>query len=53
MWGVYFHAVVGEIVANEVGEDEAMASDFIERLPALQRRLRKEINGNDVKSNQS
>ncbi|CAF1412372.1 unnamed protein product [Adineta ricciae] len=42
IWGVYFHAIAGEIVSKEVGEDGAMASDFINRLPAIQQRLRQE-----------
>lgn len=53
VWGVYFHAVTGETVSKEVGEDGAMATDFIDRLPAIQRRLRREISKNDPKSNQS
>jgi len=36
VWGVYFHAVTGEIVSKEVGEDGAMATDFIDRLPTIQ-----------------
>ncbi len=40
VWGVYFHAITGEAISKEVGEDRSMASDFIERLPAIQRRLR-------------
>ena len=42
VWGVYFHAVTGEVVSEEVGEDGAMATDLIDRLPAIQQRLRKE-----------
>jgi NAD(P)H-hydrate repair Nnr-like enzyme with NAD(P)H-hydrate dehydratase domain len=40
VWGVYFHAVTGEAISKEVGEDGAMATDFIDRLPTIQRRLR-------------
>lgn len=42
VWGIYFHAVTGETVSKEVGEDGAMASDFIDRLPTIQRRLRQQ-----------
>ena len=41
VWGVYVHAMAGEVVSKEVGEDGAMATDFIERLPGIQRDLRK------------
>jgi hypothetical protein len=36
VWGVYFHAVTGEIVSKEVGKDGAMATDFIDHLPTIQ-----------------
>jgi NAD(P)H-hydrate repair Nnr-like enzyme with NAD(P)H-hydrate dehydratase domain len=51
VWGVYFHAVTGETVSKEVGEDGAMASDFIDRLPAIQRRLRHATSNEDTDSN--
>ena len=53
VWGVYFHAVAGETVSKEVGEDGAMATDFIDRLPAIQRRLRQATRTKDDKSNRS
>ncbi len=40
VWNVYFHAVTGEAASKEVGEDGAVASDFIDRLPTIQRHLR-------------
>jgi ADP-dependent NAD(P)H-hydrate dehydratase len=39
-WGVYLHALAGEATAHEVGEDGAMASDFLAHLPPLIRYLR-------------
>ena len=45
LWGVYFHAVTGTVVSKEVGEDGAMATDFIDRLPAVQRDLRQATAG--------
>lgn len=38
--GIYFHAMAGEVISKEVGEDGAMATDFIGRLPGIQRDLR-------------
>jgi NAD(P)H-hydrate repair Nnr-like enzyme with NAD(P)H-hydrate dehydratase domain len=49
VWGVYFHAVTGETVSKEVGEDGAVASDFIDRLPTIQRRLRQVTSNKDDK----
>jgi len=49
IWGVYFHAVTGETVSKEVGEDGAMATDFIDRLPTIQRRLRQATSNKDGK----
>lgn len=46
VWGVYFHAMTGEDIAKEQGKDGALASDFIERLPRLQRELRRAISSN-------
>ena len=46
VWGVYFHAMAGEVVSKEVGEDGAMATDFIERLPGIQRDLRQATSSN-------
>lgn len=43
VWGVYFHAMVGETIAKEVGKDGSMASDFLEYLPRLQRELRQSM----------
>jgi ADP-dependent NAD(P)H-hydrate dehydratase len=40
VWGVYLHALAGEEVAREYGEDGGMASDFVERLPIVLRYLR-------------
>ncbi|CAF1050749.1 unnamed protein product [Adineta ricciae] len=53
IWGVYFHAIAGEIVSKEVGEDGAMASDFINRLPAIQQRLRQETRSKNSKPSRS
>ena len=53
IWGVYFHAIAGEIVSKEVGEDGAIASDFINRLPAIQQRLRQEIRSKNSKPSRS
>ncbi len=39
-WGVYLHALAGEATARDLGEDGAMASDFLPHLPRLIRFLR-------------
>jgi hypothetical protein len=44
VWNVYFHAVTGEAASKEVGEDGAVASDFID-----QRRLRQAKSNEDDK----
>ncbi|HEY9840390.1 MAG TPA: NAD(P)H-hydrate dehydratase [Candidatus Obscuribacterales bacterium] len=44
-WGVYLHALAGEEVARELGDDGLMAHDLLERLPLIQRRLRQNMNG--------
>lgn len=41
IWGVHFHALAGEAVAKDGGEDGVMARDFIERLPSVQKYLRR------------
>jgi hydroxyethylthiazole kinase-like uncharacterized protein yjeF len=40
IWGVYLHARAGEAVAEELGEDGLLASDWVERLPNVLRTLR-------------
>ena len=40
IWGVFLHARAGEEVAQDVGEDGALASDFVARLPGIQKHLR-------------
>ncbi len=42
LWAVYLHALAGEDVARDLGEDGPLASDFIDRLPTLLRSLRTE-----------
>lgn len=41
VWGVHMHALAGEAVAKDGGEDGVMARDFIERLPGIQKYLRR------------
>ena len=41
VWGVHLHALAGEAVAKELGEDGLLASDFVERLPVALRSLRR------------
>jgi hypothetical protein len=41
IWGVHMHALAGEAVAKDMGEDGVMARDFLERLPAVQKYLRR------------
>jgi ADP-dependent NAD(P)H-hydrate dehydratase len=41
VWGVHLHALAGEAVAAEVGEDGMMASDLLPKLPLALRRLRR------------
>ena len=41
VWGVHLHALAGEAVAKDMGEDGVMARDFLERLPAVQKYLRR------------
>jgi NAD(P)H-hydrate epimerase len=41
IWGVHFHALAGEAVAKDGGEDGVTARDFIERLPSVQKYLRR------------
>jgi hydroxyethylthiazole kinase-like uncharacterized protein yjeF len=40
IWSVHLHALAGESVAQERGEDGPLASDFVEALPAMIRALR-------------
>lgn len=40
IWGVYFHAQAGEAVSKDGGDDGALASDFVARLPGVQKFLR-------------
>lgn len=39
-WGVHLHALAGEAVAAEIGDDGLMARDLLDRLPMVQRQLR-------------
>jgi len=41
VWGVHLHALAGEGVAKDIGEDGVLASDFVSQLPFVQRHLRK------------
>jgi hydroxyethylthiazole kinase-like uncharacterized protein yjeF len=41
VWGVHLHALAGEAAAKDNGEDGLMARDFIERLPGIQKYLRR------------
>lgn len=41
IWGVYFHAQAGEMLAKDGGEDGLMARDFIEILPSIQKYARR------------
>lgn len=41
IWGVHLHALAGENIAKDMGDDGVMARDFIEQLPALQKHLRR------------
>lgn len=41
VWGVYLHAQAGEAVAKDAGDDGLMARDFIDRLPGIQKYLRR------------
>ena len=40
IWSVHLHALAGETVAQDKGEDGPLASDFVEALPAMIRSLR-------------
>ena len=40
VWGVHLHALAGAAVAQDLGEDGLLASDFVERLPVVLRSLR-------------
>ena len=40
IWAVHLHALAGEAVAQEKGEDGPLASDFLEQIPAMIRALR-------------
>jgi ADP-dependent NAD(P)H-hydrate dehydratase len=40
VWGVHVHALAGEDVAAEMGDDGMMASDLLPKLPLALRRLR-------------
>jgi NAD(P)H-hydrate epimerase len=41
VWGVHMHALCGESAAKDLGDDGLMAYDLIERLPNVQRYLRR------------
>lgn len=41
IWGVHLHALAGEGVAKDLGDDGILASDFIGQLPFVQRFLRR------------
>lgn len=42
MWGVHLHAQAGAAITKDGPEDGLMAGDFIERLPAVQKYLRRQ-----------
>ena len=42
IWGVHMHAQAGEALTKDGGEDGLMARDFIERLPSVQKYLRRQ-----------
>lgn len=41
VWGVHMHALAGEAVAKDLGDDGVLASDFVSQLPFVQRFLRR------------
>lgn len=41
VWGVHLHALAGEAVAKDLGDDGVLASDFVSQLPFVQRFLRR------------
>lgn len=41
IWGVHIHAEAGEALTKDGGEDGWMARDFIDRLPSVQKYLRR------------
>ncbi len=41
VWGVHLHALAGEAVAKDIGDDGVLASDLISQLPFVQRFLRR------------
>ena len=43
VWGVHLHALAGEAVTEDMGEDGVMARDFLERLPFVMRYLRRQV----------
>ncbi|RYX83219.1 NAD(P)H-hydrate dehydratase [bacterium] len=45
IWGVHMHALAGEAVAKDLGDDGVLASDFISHLPFTQRFLRRSTEG--------
>ena len=45
VWGVHMHALAGEAVSKDIGDDGVLASDFISQLPFVQRFLRRSTDG--------
>lgn len=45
IWGVHMHALAGEGVSKDLGDDGILASDFIGQLPFVQRFLRRSTEG--------
>jgi NAD(P)H-hydrate epimerase len=43
VWGVYLHAVAGELAQQQQGDDGMMASDFLEKLPQAIRTFREAL----------
>jgi len=41
VWGVHMHALAGEAVSKDIGDDGVLASDFVSQLPFVQRFLRR------------
>ena len=49
VWGVHMHALAGEGVSKDLGDDGVLASDFVSQLPFVQRFLRRATDAQAVK----